>query len=76
LKPTFGFIQPIFEEEQIYCSSRDYFVDIKLGDRVGFVWRSSSKGDFAEKLRHLTQVVCIYSIKPFHFIPSFNLLLE
>mmetsp|Transcript_31176 Transcript_31176/g.42895 ORF Transcript_31176/g.42895 Transcript_31176/m.42895 type:complete len:1222 (+) Transcript_31176:112-3777(+) len=56
LKSTFGFIQPIFEEEQIYCSSRDYFDDIKLGDRVGFIWKTSSKGDYAEKLRHLTHV--------------------
>ena len=57
LKPNFGFIQPIYSDEQIYFASKEYYDGIKVGDRVGYIVRASSKGDFAEGLRHLVQVV-------------------
>ena len=57
LKPNFGFIQPLYSDEQIYFPSKEYFDGIKIGDRVGYIVRSSTKGDFAEGLRHLVQTV-------------------
>ena len=57
LKPNFGFIQPIYSDEQIYFAAKEYFDGIKVGDRVGYIVRSSSKGDYAEGLRHLIQVI-------------------
>ena len=57
LKPNFGFIQPLYDEEQIFFPAKEFFDGIKIGDRVGYISKTSPKGDFAEKLRHLAQLV-------------------
>lgn len=53
IKSTFGFIQPIIGEEQIYFSDRDFYDNMKVGDKVGYFPRSSNKGQQAEGVRYL-----------------------
>lgn len=54
IKPGFGFIQPILDEEQIYFGGRELTPDIKIGDRVGFLVRQSARGLAAENVRTLS----------------------
>jgi cold shock CspA family protein len=48
IKQGFGFIQPLLEDEQIFMSARELYLDVKIGDRVGFFVRPSPRGLAAE----------------------------
>lgn len=51
VKETFGFIQPLKGEEQIYYGEREAYSGISVGDEVCYIKQSSSKGFHAERLR-------------------------
>ncbi|KAJ1418472.1 hypothetical protein B484DRAFT_142174 [Ochromonadaceae sp. CCMP2298] len=53
IKQGFGFIQPLLDDEQIFMSARELYVDIKLGDRVGFFVRQSPRGLAAEVVHRI-----------------------
>ena len=53
IRNSFGFLQAIFEEEQYYFSDREFYDNMKVGDRVAFIPRSSPKGPSANNVRLL-----------------------
>lgn len=53
LKGNFGFIQPITEDEQIFFSEREFYDNIKIGDKVGYIRKTGGKGIMGEKVRYL-----------------------
>lgn len=53
IRGSFGFIQAIFEDEQFYYSDREFYDNMKVGDRVAFLPRTSPKGPSAQNVRFL-----------------------
>jgi cold shock CspA family protein len=51
LKSTFGFIQSVQEDEQYHFSEREFYINMKIGDKVAFLPRNSQKGMSATNVR-------------------------
>lgn len=53
LRPSFGFIQNIHSDEQVYFSEQDIYAGVKVGDHVSFLAQQSAKGLAASKIKFL-----------------------
>lgn len=53
IKSNYGFIQPIVGDEQLFFSDRDFYDNMKVGDKVGYFPRQGNKGMQAESIRFL-----------------------
>lgn len=55
LRPSFGFIQNIHSDEQIYFSEQDVYECVKIGDLVSFTAHQSSKGLVASRIKQIRE---------------------
>lgn len=63
IKNTFGFLQPIVGEEQIFFGERDFYNNMKIGDKVAYISKMGNKGPQAENVRflvpHLEKIITL-----------------
>lgn len=57
LRPSFGFIQNIHSDDQLYFSENDVYAGVKVGDMVSFISTSNAKGFTASRVRFVDQTV-------------------
>jgi cold shock CspA family protein len=62
LRISFGFIQNIHSDEQVYFSEQDIYPGVKVGDHVAFTAQQSSKGLAATKIRPIPDAVEVESL--------------
>lgn len=53
LRDTFGFVQSIFADEQLYLPEREFYDNIKVGDRVAYIGHEGHKGRYGDAVRFL-----------------------
>lgn len=59
IRSSFGFIQNIHSDEQVYFSEQDIFSGVKVGDHVSFTAHQSSKGLAALKIKHIPEAISV-----------------
>jgi cold shock CspA family protein len=62
LRPSFGFIQYIHSDEQVYFSEHDVYEGVKIGDIVSFTAHQSPKGLAASRIKHIDDSVDLESL--------------
>eukprot|EP01031_Cornospumella_fuschlensis_P030628 gene30628-37005_t len=53
MKGTFAFVQSLFTEEQFYCGEREFYDNIRQGDKVAYTSKDGARGPYVETLRPL-----------------------
>ncbi|RYH27239.1 hypothetical protein EON65_13730 [archaeon] len=53
MKGSFAFVQSLFTDEQLYCGEREFYDNIRQGDKVAYVSKDGNRGPYVEALRLL-----------------------